>query len=76
MRNATQKQLQERFKTSKRDNYRESLRFEGFDTSGRKIKSVKVQNKLKEVRLINLKLMNFLLGLSRPIMKSLNSFLN
>ena len=46
----TQKQLQERFETSKRANYRESLRLEGFDTSGRKIKSVKVHNKLKELR--------------------------
>ena len=45
-----QKQLQERFKASKRESYRESLRLEGVDASKRKIKSVKVQNKLKELR--------------------------
>jgi len=49
----TQKQLQERFEASKRANYRESLRLEGFDISDRKIKSVKVQNKLKELRAQN-----------------------
>ena len=49
----TQKQLQERFDASKRANYRESLRLEGFDTSDRQIKSVKVQNKLKELRAKN-----------------------
>ena len=46
----TDKQLKERFEATKRANYKESLRLEGFDTQARKTKSNKVLNKIEEVR--------------------------